>query len=285
MRCMCQGEGTEVTNLELSRIVVDRILVTVRPRLSSRAYLVAAGSVTKDKGGGHTAHRIDDDAEVALVDALGSEEFDGSLFSEEAHLVKFGESNEFLVSDPYCNTTLTFSGVRESACTAYHLDSHNRLLDGCIGDMQIDRRLYFDGRSVRVLWSDGSITEAQTSAISEVEDARAVISLLKRSRREYLDLPLARSVGNLLTVDGGIVALRLAVGDLDVFVDHRFGQPSYEALAYWLVEAAGGTVTDGEGEPIVWTDLVGELREGTVRRQTIVAAANATLHASVLALL
>ncbi|MEU1842242.1 hypothetical protein [Micromonospora sediminicola] len=61
----------------------------------------------------------------------------------------------------------------------------------------------------------------------------------------------------------------------------RFGQPSYETLAYELVARAGGRVTDPAGEPIDFGAIVRGLGRGEVRRHRILAIANPSLHRDV----
>lgn len=274
----------------LDQSLVERVVNAasgfVRRGLFDRTYIQRAAMVTQDKGGGHIAHAIDDDAESQMRELLLGHGFEGTLFSEESKLVSFGASEDFLVSDPYCNTSLTFRGVRESAMTLYSFDASNAMTAGIIADMQIPRSacLRNDG-SVVVVWSDGIEAPVCPSDCEDLGSALVVISLLKKRRRSFEYGSLIRDVGLLLTVDGGIVALRLAVGEVDAFVDAHTGQPYYEALAYRLAEAAGCVVTDASGSPIDWEFLCAALKRGEVGRQTVIAAATSSLHRQILSAL
>ena len=47
-----------------------------------------------------------------------------------------------------------------------------------------------------------------------------MVSLLKPARREQVNDALIRNIGGLLTVDGGIVSLRLCAGEIAVSYTH-----------------------------------------------------------------
>ncbi|MET7831250.1 inositol monophosphatase family protein [Micromonospora sediminicola] len=258
------------------------IAETVRPALSDAVATTDLGEVTQDKGGGHTAHKVDDVAEQVLFDALRRRGFQGQVFSEEAGLVRLGAEPRMIVCDPYCNTTLTFHGVRESAVAVYEYTVEGEFLSGAIADIQIPRVVWADpDTGAHVSNLSGDTRAAACSSVQRVEDAFLVVSLLKRNRRQNPPLTLLAGPKLLGTVDGAIVAARIAVGEVDGFVDHEFGQPSYETLAYELVARAGGRVTDPAGEPIDFGAIVRGLGRGEVRRHRILAIANPSLHRDV----
>ncbi|SBT68987.1 histidinol-phosphatase [Micromonospora sediminicola] len=258
------------------------IAETVRPALSDAVATTDLGEVTQDKGGGHTAHKVDDVAEQVLFDALRRRGFQGQVFSEEAGLVRLGADPRMIVCDPYCNTTLTFHGVRESAVAVYEYTVEGEFLSGAIADIQIPRVVWAGPDTGAHVSTLGGDTRAATcSSVQRVEDAFLVVSLLKRNRRQHPPLTLLAGPKLLGTVDGAIVAARIAVGEVDGFVDHEFGQPSYETLAYELVARAGGRVTDPAGEPIDFGAIVRGLGRGEVRRHRILAIANPSLHRDV----
>ena len=258
------------------------IAETVRPALSDAAATTTLGEITEDKGGGHTAHKVDDVAERVLFDALRRHGFQGQVFSEEAGLVRLGDEPRMIVCDPYCNTTLTFHGVRESAVAVYEYTVEGEFRSGAIADIQIPRVVWATSDTgAHVSSMHGDTSPATCSAIERVEDAFLVVSLLKRNRRQDPPLKLLGGPKLLGTVDGAIVAARIAVGEVDGFVDHEFGQPSYETLAYELVARAGGTVTDPAGRSIDFGEIVRALGRGEVRRHQILAVANPSLHRDV----
>ncbi|NES16564.1 MULTISPECIES: inositol monophosphatase family protein [Micromonospora] len=270
----------------LSFDIAAEIAETIRPALADAARTESLGEITQDKGGDHTAHRVDDVAERVLFDALERRRFAGCVFSEEAGLVRLGDEPRIVVCDPYCNTTLTFHGVRESAVAVYEYNLAGDFLSGAIADIQIPRVVWATTRErTRVTALNGSTrpSPASCSKIPQLDQAFLVVSLLKRRRRQNPPLKLLSGPKLLSTIDGAIVAARIAVGEVDGFVDHQFGQPSYETLAYELVVRAGGVVTDPAGAPIDFGAIVRGLGRGEVGRHRFVASANPSLHSDVLA--
>lgn len=268
--------------------IVNTIADSVRPLLADPAELSTLRAVVADKGEGHTAHEIDRFAERILFDVLQRAEFKGAVYSEESGLVRLGDEPRVVICDPYCNTTLTFHGLRESAVAAYEYSIDGDFVGGAIADLQL-RRVVWAGpeepsAQVTELGTARTTRPATCSAVQSVNDAFLVVSLLKRRRRADLPVPLLREVNLLTTVDGAIAAARTALGEVDGFVDHAVGQPSYEILAYELVQRAGGAVADGHGRPIDFAEIVRGLNRGEVRRHTIVAAAGPSLRDDILRL-
>jgi fructose-1,6-bisphosphatase/inositol monophosphatase family enzyme len=264
------------------------VVTTIRSLLNDPGRYREAAEVTAEKGDDHTAHKIDNIAEDVLLGELRATGFDGTLFSEEAGLVTFGDADSFIVTDPYCNTTLTFRGVRESAVAVYEYSTAGEFRSGAIADVQIPRVLSATAHTpvtMTYLGGDRHDREVRCSGVDNVGDAFLVVSALKQKRRAGLPAALFAAPKLVTTVDGAIVGLRLAAGDIDGFVDGSYGQPSYEVLAYEMASRAGGVVTDARGTPIDFGGIVRGLGRGEVGRHPVVASANRGLHESILPLL
>jgi fructose-1,6-bisphosphatase/inositol monophosphatase family enzyme len=260
----------------------------IMPLLADSSDLADLGAIIADRGYGHTAHEIDRKAEAVLFKALREQSYSGLLFSEESGLVRLGNDRHIVVCDPYCNTTLTFRGIRESAIAVYEYTRAGKFTAAAIADMQIRRLLWADDSPGVYLanlphkvnhWKEvaAASSRARCSDVSTSADAFLTISLLKRRRRENLPIELLRDANMVNTIDGAIAALRVAVGETDGFIDAEVGQPSYEALAYVMVAKAGGVVTDPLGAPIEFGSLVEGLANGEVARHRLIAAANRAL--------
>jgi myo-inositol-1(or 4)-monophosphatase len=270
------------------------IASAIRPLISDTAQIPELGVITSYKGNGHTAHAIDLKAEEILFEALKRADYDGTVYSEESGLVRMGNQPRIIICDPYCNTTLTFRGFRESAVAVYEFTREGNFTAGAIADLQIPRIVWAEASSGGAFFTptdrsgDSGAEEirdaarARCSEVKRVQDAFITISLLKRNRRESLPTTLLSEASMVTTIDGAIVAARLALGEIDGFVDARIGQPSYEAIAYFLVYKAGGIVTDSTGAPVDFAAIVTALWEGEVTRQTIIAAGNRLLHDEIL---
>lgn len=246
------------------------------------------GKLHKIKSPDHDSLLIDYLSESGLIDILKRQKFTGTLFSEESQIVRFGDGEVFAVSDPYCNTMLTFKGQHDSAFTFFVYSPDNQLLNALIVDLQLPRHIIYTNAAhdtVNVVWEQNISEKSRPSTTSELTKAMVVLASYKRRRRQTLPITLLREAGFLTTVSGGINALRMCVGEIDCFIDVSDGQPAYEALVYQLAETAGCVVTDSQGEKIDWASLIADLRVGKIRRQTIVAAATRDLHSQTLELL
>ncbi|BDH04091.1 MULTISPECIES: inositol monophosphatase family protein [Streptomyces] len=265
--------------------VVHRISEKLRPLLQDPAEVEKLGPVVADKGDEHTAHEVDVSAEAILFETLDEIGYRGTVYSEERGLVVLGDEERLLVCDPYCNTTLTFRGFRESAVAAYEHAADGTFVAGAIADLQVRRILHAEaGGKTQTLWPPAPDAQraAGVSDVQEVKDAFIVVSLLKAKRRASSPPRLLADAGMVTTIDGAITAARLGFGEIDGFVDDVVGQPFYEALAYQMVEQAGGTVTDGRGEPVDFPGIARSLARGVVRRQSVVAASTAALHREIM---
>jgi fructose-1,6-bisphosphatase/inositol monophosphatase family enzyme len=273
--------------------VAHEIESAIRPLIMDARQIPDLSAVTADKGGGHTAHELDRRAEDVLFRILRRVGYSGKVYSEESGLVRLGAEPRLIVCDPYCNTTLTFRGIRESAIAVYEYTLAGQFVAGAIADLQVPRIVWSDsnpGAFVTILRCRGdarlddlgATKHIHCSEVSSVSSAFLAISMMKRNRREDLPFGLLNDAAMVTTIDGAIVAARLALGEIDGFVDARIGQPSYEALAYVLVTKAGGVVSDTSGAPVDFGSIAIALAEGEVTRHAMVAACNRPLLADIL---
>jgi fructose-1,6-bisphosphatase/inositol monophosphatase family enzyme len=243
--------------------------------------------VTMHKTDEHTAHRIDALAEAILQRRLAEDMFLGMCFSEESGWSRFGDGEDVLVCDPYCNTTLTFHGMRESAVAASLLRPGSNC-QIAVADLQMRRVAWLDDGLVRLSTVDGDnlidTRVVQLLGAGQLADAFVVISTLKRKRRATVPIGLWRRPRLVTAVDGAINVVRLLAGEVDAFVDPVVGQPLYELMGYEMVRRAGGVVTDVSGNDLTMASLVDALRSDQNGRSTVVASANPVLHAELLEL-
>lgn len=269
-------------------LACQAIYNVVAPVLADLNATDRAAAVVRDKGNGHTAHQIDLLAEQALFEALSRIGYAGTVFSEERGLVALGNQPRLIVCDPYCNSTLTFRGIRESAIAVHEYSLSGDFLSAAIADMQVPQ-IVWTGSEAGVFRSgvDSQVhaVSVKCSSVAEIGNAFLVISLLKPNRRRSLPTSLLHDAGLVSTIDGAIVAARIALGKIDGFIDISVGQPSYEAIAYALVERAGGVVVDDHGAPIDFAGIARSLSQGSVSRHRLIAAATSDLADAILKLL
>lgn len=283
-----------MTGSDLVVTIARKMQSAIYPLITDPLEAEELGAVTADKGGGHTAHELDTRAEAVLFGALKEAGYAGRLFSEESGLVHLGDEPRLIVSDPYCNTTITFRGIRESAVAVYEYTLGGHFVAGAIADLQIPRIVWSaadQGAAVTLFRSFSDVLPGSEeitrpvhcSSTRNVGSSFLTISMMKRNRRQDPPLRLLREAAMVGIVDGAIAAARLALGETDGFVDAEVGQPGYEALAYALVAKAGGVVSDPAGSRVHFGRIAAELAEGEVRRHAIVAGATQALLDEILA--
>jgi fructose-1,6-bisphosphatase/inositol monophosphatase family enzyme len=108
---------------------------------------------------------------------------------------------------------------------------------------------------------------------------------MKHKRRDQgnPDLGLIDQVGTLHAVDGAIMIARVALGELDAYVDSYIGQPAYELPAIELVRRAGGIVTDESGAELTHERILTVMHSDPASRIKIIAAANRDIHDQIMA--
>ena len=213
--------------------VVATIQRDVLPRIQYLDMTSQLSGVVKDKGDGHLAHAIDDVATELMYLALDDARFVGLLFSEERGWENRGEaSDSIMVCDPYCNTSLTFRSFRDAAVAACLTDIDGKFLSCAIADLQIRRIAHADltGAYLSYEQASGEWTSSalQVSSTPSLDQAFVVMSMLKRKRRQQFQLEdVFRRAELVHGVDGAIMLLRMAAGDIDAYIDSHGGQPLY----------------------------------------------------------
>ncbi|MDQ1613523.1 MAG: monophosphatase [Pyrinomonadaceae bacterium] len=272
-------------SLEFTAEVQFKLLPYIRNQRRLRADL---SSVIEDKGDEHFAYRIDEYANRILFDMLEKYGLNCQVFSEETGWSTHGgQPQYYVICDPYCNSSLTMRGFRESAAAICITDMEGELVSCAICDLQIDRIFYAD-RTGAYLWEldekrQWLPTQLSVSEIQKLKDAFVVVSLLKLDRRKMLaHESLFQTAKIIHGVDGAIMIGRLAAGDIDAYLDPFKGQPLYEMPCFEIVLRAGGIVTDVEGTPFRLSNIINRLAENPKDRFQVVAAGNAQLHREIL---
>lgn len=275
----------EVLSLKFAARAQLSLLPFIRNQSSLQARL---GLVLEDKGDGHYAYEIDEFANSLLFEMLAEHGVGCRVFSEEGGWSTVGKDTKYyVICDPYCNTSLTMRGFRESAVAICIADLNGGLVSCAIADLQVDRIFYADQGGAS-LWNldnrDGwQSSSMQVSSVEKLGDAFVVASLLKQSRR----LPTCKSgfyskAKFLHGVDGAIMIGRLAAGHIDAYLDPFVGQPIYEVPCCEMVVRAGGVVSDIGGRPFSLAHIIEGLVENPKIRYSLVAACTAELHRELL---
>jgi myo-inositol-1(or 4)-monophosphatase len=284
--------------LELALHLRERVV----PELGSAAGRVHAG----DAVGGDVTFAVDELAEESLHEFLAERAPRMAFYSEDRGLVAPGDAVEVLVVDPIDGTRPAIAGL-ESACVAVALaplgDGDPTMADvevGCVVEIKSgDWFLGVRGAGVR---STRSVALSRETDVGRMfwgygfrgRPARATVEVLG-------DLIDASSVGGGTFELGSqaFVMTRIVTGQLDAVVEvgsrmvdevpamraefERIGggqilnNSPYDLAAPWLcLREAGGTVSDGWGQPLDRHRLLGS---GHDFQMSSISAANPELHA------
>lgn len=273
-------------------LVVDlaaRLQDELIPVLQFPARTAAFGDVVADKTAEHQAFAIDDHANEMFFALLNERRFAGQVFSEEGGWRRLGSESSLLVCDPYDNTSLTFRGFRESSVVITEGTEDGHFTESVIADLQTYRIVHCSAGSPTTVLTrarDGEWREDEcgVSAVRDLDQAYVAVSLMKRKRRVVgnPDLGLVREAGTLHSVDGAMMIARLALGEIDAYVDAYVGQPAYELPAMELVRRAGGVVTDEDGHDLTFGRILDVMRTNPDDRIRVVAAATTELHSQIM---
>ena len=271
--------------------IMKKMQAELIPRLMIDASLADLSNVAMRKTSEHDAYDIDLWANRMFISTLRDQGFTGAIFTEESGWLDSGDQADgVVICDPYDNTSLTFRGFRESSVVATLGSSATAFQASVIADLQQYRILYCtDSTDSELLTKDGTgiwtSRPCRTSDVRDIGKAHVAVSLMKRKRRvpKNPDINLFNNVGTLHAVDGAMMIARVALGEIDAYVDAYIGQPAYELPAIELVRRAGGVVTDDAGTDLTFVRIVDVIRTDPDARIKIIAAANHDLHEQIMA--
>jgi myo-inositol-1(or 4)-monophosphatase len=289
----------------LARELAVSLRERVAPRLGAHAGRAHSGAGE----GGDITFAIDEEAEAYLEEHLAEHAPGVAFYSEDRGLVSPGPDAEWvLVVDPIDGTRPAMAGL-EAACVSV---AAARLGDGApvMGDVEAGCVVEIKSGQVFAATRGGGLQPAP--ALSENRDlSRMFWTYGFRGRPAR---PIAEVIGDLIdgsSVGGGTFDLgsatfdmtRIATGQLDAYVEPgprlvaevpgmreefaRLGggailnnSPYDLAAAALCLTEAGAIVTDACGEPLDARPLLGS---GEEFQMSCVAAANADLHAAIVA--
>jgi fructose-1,6-bisphosphatase/inositol monophosphatase family enzyme len=243
--------------------------------------------VVDQKSADHLGFRIDVVANQILLDILDERKLNCHLFSEETGWQKLGDiPRYYVVCDPYCNSSLTMRGFRESAVAICLTTLEGVLVSCAIADLQINRIFYADNsRSSVWEYHEGKWDERlmRVSDVSTLDKAFVVGSSIKKFRRTRIINTKFFNKSQLFhTVDGAIMIGRLADGQIDAYLDPFKGQPLYEIPCCEMIQRAGGIVTDASGTPFNLSKVIQQLIDDPKARYPLVASCSKSLHREIL---
>lgn len=284
--------------LDLALHLRERIV----PELGSHAGRAHAG----DAVGGDVTFAVDQLAEESLQEFLADRAPRMAFYSEDRGLVAPGNATDVLVVDPIDGTRPAMAGL-ESACVAVALaplgEGDPTMADvevGCVVEIKSgDWYLAVRGSGVR--------STRRVALSREADPARMFWGYGFRGRPARATVEVLGDLIDASSVGGGtfelgsqaFVMTRIVTGQLDAVVEvgsrmvdevpgmreqfERIGggqvlnNSPYDLAAPWLcLREAGGTVSDGWGQPLDRHRLLGS---GHEFQMSSISAANPPLHA------
>ncbi len=287
--------------LELALALRERVL----PHLGAHAGRAALG----EGAGGDLTFALDAVAESAVQELVAEQAPGVAFYSEDRGLVATDGATEVLIVDPIDGTRPAMAGL-ESACVAIALaplgDGEPTMADVCEGCVvELKSGDWFLARKGEGVRASGAV---RLSGQSDV--ARMFWAYGFRGRPVRPTVEVLAELIDASSVSGGTFELgsqafnmtRIVSGQLDAVVEvgsrlideapgmraefERVGggqilnNSPYDLAAPWLIlREAGGTVTDGWGEPLDSHRLLGS---GHEFQMSSISAANEELHAKLL---
>lgn len=193
--------------------------------------------------------------DVELDNLIKSRLLDQSMkvFSEESGWFQTTEKPKFIcVYDPFCNSSLASRTFREAAMgiSIFNIDQEwitSLLLDyqsGIIGIATNERTTFYQSQTMQPL----SVAKHTSSKIEDAWVVLTMENLRERSEIERVSELVTKS-GRLIISSGHYYWLKLALGQIDAYLDPVGGEHLYEMFAAQVAIKAGCVVTDLKGNP------------------------------------
>lgn len=300
----------------LPRAFLEELAHTIKDAVAPLTHAVKGREVVGQATSGDATFEIDRIAEKALLTFLKNARLPVAYYSEDAGYTTFtnAQPQNLLIIDPIDGTRAAKSGFE--ACTvsiaSTRVIERPTMADvdnACVAEILGDRTFYAErGKGIRIT-QDGHFRRAKLSPNTDLELVSWAMTV--PARPAELIFPAAARLIDLTSLKGGFFACnstsfsltRLVTNQLDACVDvaNRFlrdipelvrdqfinagrgvvmGIAPYDiAAALLIAQEAGCIVTDAYGKSF---DEVLLLDTGVENQRSMIAAANANLHAKLL---
>jgi fructose-1,6-bisphosphatase/inositol monophosphatase family enzyme len=259
------------------------------------------GAKLRVKGSDNTTYAVDYvggqvlDILLKRRQAAGKKESWAKFDEEDEKFTFFGEGGTRLkvITDPFDNTTLGMSGLRDCNVAICICDNENNFLACAVSDLQTDA-VYMANREGSWLYfvKDHKIENAgrlKAGSRKDLSGANLVVPTFSQARRlAFGKTPLYNEKIQIFNMGGPLSISRLAEGsanEVHGYVDatEGYGQPIYEILYFPIAIQAGVIVTGMDGKPFNFGALVQELEKNPKARYQFVAACTPELHQALMA--
>jgi 3'(2'), 5'-bisphosphate nucleotidase len=231
--------------------------------------IYATDFVVEDKGQNDPVTRADKEANLLICDALMAEFPEHGVIGEESgqsqeEVTRLASRSRVFYVDPV-------DGTRELAdrtgefCVMIGLAVDGRAAAGVIA-IPVEKKLFYGnvgaGAFVEV---DGETRALDLHTATDPHESRAVVSRSHRSRATQAILDVLGPRATLPTGSVGVKAARVLEGAADLYVHASSGAKKWDACApEALIRAAGGVMTDLDGEPLDYAEADLAVKNGLV---------------------
>lgn len=224
----------------------------INPALNNQAdFQFSLSNQIKVKEEENVQFSFDVELDNLIKDKLKNESF--RIFSEESGWFQTNSNPEYIcIYDPFCNSSLANRTFREAAMgisifKANHEWIYSLILDyqsGVIGLASQDNTIFYQVQSLKEIGLAKHISNS-------LDNAWVVLTMENKTERSEIHRfsKIIKKSGRLIISSGHYYWLKLALGQIDAYLDPVGGEHLYEMFAAQVAIKAGCIVTDLQGKP------------------------------------
>lgn len=208
------------------------------------------------------------------------------IFSEESGWFQTSSNPDYIcVYDPFCNSSLANRTFREAAMgiSIFSIDHKwliSAILDyqnGVIGLANQAGTSFYQAQTLKEI----SVSKHQSSSLETSWVVLTIENLKERSEVNRVSEILAKS-GRIIISSGHYYWLKLALGQVDAYLDPIGGEHLYEMFAAQVAIKAGCVVTDLKGKFFNPSEMLSQFIIDPKYTYYPVSAQNTTLHGEII---
>lgn len=255
----------------------------IKPYLSNYSNFTSKlSNVVNKKDDFNVQYDFDLEIDKLIKQKLKTFKIEGQIFSEESDFFTIGREKKYrVIYDPFCNSSLTTRGFHEAAVGISIFKNNfefitSAILDlqtGIVGHARKDNAIFYQIQTHKTI-------KPKHKQVKNLDKAWVVASLEKVSERKNIDKieKLFKQSKRLILSSGHIYWLKLALGQIDAYLDPFRGEPLYEMFASTVALKNGCSVTDIEGNNFDPSEELIRFFNSPKQRYYPVAARNVCVH-------
>ncbi len=207
-------------------------------------------SIAQHKRDGDFSTQVDVGVENLIVDEIKKRFPQDQILAEEGHTNTELPSGRIWIIDPICGTNNLTRSIK-NFCTNIALADNNQLIASCVIDHSQNDYFWSIGEGkVYINNTLFQLGEKRFDVVIEV-DFGAVVSVdnnLKEKHNKFLKKLITETNYYLISLNSSLGFAYTAIRKVDGFLN-VYNHPWDICAASFLIQQAGGTITDLKGEP------------------------------------